>query len=122
MERSGRLPLAPIAWLRLSLLLGHAGDHEGSRAAAERALEIAPDSMTGRSALGFALLRGGKTAEALEQFQRSPAPVFRLLGIAIASHRLGRARESQAALDELYGLGYDYEKGFSARIQAVTHD
>lgn len=26
----------------------------------------------------------------------------------------------QASLDELYGLGYDYEKGFNARIEAVT--
>jgi zinc protease len=26
----------------------------------------------------------------------------------------------QAALDELYGLGHDYDKGFDARIQAVT--
>ena len=28
----------------------------------------------------------------------------------------------QASLDELYGLGYDYEKGFNARIEAVTLD
>ncbi len=28
----------------------------------------------------------------------------------------------QAALDELYGLGYDYDKTFDARIQAVTLD
>ncbi len=28
----------------------------------------------------------------------------------------------QASLDELYGLGYDYDKSFDARIQAVTLD
>ena len=28
----------------------------------------------------------------------------------------------QAALDELYGLGYDYDKGFDERIRAVTRD
>jgi len=28
----------------------------------------------------------------------------------------------QAALDELYGLGYDHDKGFDARIEAVTLD
>ena len=27
-----------------------------------------------------------------------------------------------AALDELYGLGYDYDKTFDARINAVTRD
>ena len=32
----------------------------------------------------------------------------------------GQAR--QAALDELYGLGYDYDKTFDQRIQAVTLD
>lgn len=32
----------------------------------------------------------------------------------------GQARLS--ALDELYGLGYDYDKGFDSRIQAVTLD
>jgi predicted Zn-dependent peptidase len=26
----------------------------------------------------------------------------------------------QAALDDLYGLGYDYHRGFDARIKAVT--
>jgi len=30
------------------------------------------------------------------------------------------AQAQQAALDELYGLGYDYDKGFDARIEAVT--
>jgi len=32
------------------------------------------------------------------------------------------AQAQQAALDELYGLGYDYDKTFDARIQAVTLD
>ena len=29
------------------------------------------------------------------------------------------AQAQQAALDELYGLGYDYRKAFDARIEAV---
>lgn len=32
------------------------------------------------------------------------------------------SQASQAALDELYGLGYTYDKGFDKRIQAVTRE
>jgi len=32
------------------------------------------------------------------------------------------AQARQAALDDLYGLGYNYDKGFDARIEAVTLD
>ncbi|HOP75852.1 MAG TPA: hypothetical protein PLD05_00080, partial [Thermogutta sp.] len=28
----------------------------------------------------------------------------------------------QAILDELYGLGFDYDRGFETRIQAITLD
>jgi TolB-like protein len=94
-------PLAPMAWSRLAHLLHRTGDYAAARAAGERALEIAPDSVSARAIIGFALLAEGKPAEALEQFQRSPAAFFRLTGLAIAYHRLGNSRESQAALDEL---------------------
>jgi serine/threonine-protein kinase len=94
-------PLAVTAWSQLSQVLGMGEDPAGSRAAAERALEIAPDSLSARARLGFALLREGRPAEALQQFERAPAAFHRLTGVAIAHHRLGNSRESQAALDEL---------------------
>ena len=44
----------------------------------------------------------------------------------IASHGMSNATASaqafQAALDELYGFGYDYDKGYDERIAAVTVD
>ena len=42
------------------------------------------------------------------------------MAIALARGQWAQAR--QAALDDLYGLGYDYDKTFDARIQAVTLD
>jgi zinc protease len=54
----------------------------------------------------------------------SPAEFHTAVQMILAMHAqsdttiAGQARRD--ALDELYGLGYDYDKGFDARIEAVT--
>ncbi|MEZ6044094.1 MAG: hypothetical protein R3C11_00620 [Planctomycetaceae bacterium] len=44
----------------------------------------------------------------------------------IADEAMSRTTASEqafsAALDELYGLGYDYSKGYNDRVNAITSD
>ena len=51
--------------------------------------------------LGTLRLLQGKGQEALEAYRKIDFAPFRMLGIAMAEHTLGHARESQQALDEL---------------------
>ncbi len=59
----------------------------------------------------------GKITE--EEFQRAKQMVIALH--AQENTTIGQQAE-QAAIYELYGLGYDYDKNFDARIEAVTLD
>jgi tetratricopeptide (TPR) repeat protein len=51
--------------------------------------------------MGLALLSGGKPEEALQAMQQESSAEWRLEGLAMAYHALGRAAESDAALSEL---------------------
>ncbi len=44
----------------------------------------------------------------------------RVIALQAQEYTTIAAQAEQAALDELYGLGYDYHKSFEARMQAVT--
>lgn len=46
----------------------------------------------------------------------------RVVGLHAQENTTIGEQAQQASLNELYGLGYDYEKTFSARIEAVTRD
>ena len=94
-------PLAAEAWDNLAYLSNAAGDYAGARAAAAKALQIAPEQAYAADHVPVADLLEGHPAAALEKFARSAEEVFRLQGIAMAQFDLGRTAESQRALDEL---------------------
>ena len=54
-----------------------------------------------------------------EEFERSKEMV---VALHAQENTTISAQAQQAALDDLYGLGYNYDKTFDARIQAVTKD
>jgi tetratricopeptide (TPR) repeat protein len=82
-------------------MLAVVGDGAGAEAAARRALQIAPDRAESGSLLGLALLEQGRLEESREVYGGNPFPFFRLEGLALVSHAMGRPDESQAALDDL---------------------
>jgi len=90
-------PLNTIYWQNLAAYYRSAGELGLARAALTRRLEISPDRPIG-SRLAVLDLLSGSVTEALAGFERFPDE---LAGIAMAKHDLGRATESQQALDAL---------------------
>jgi serine/threonine-protein kinase len=132
-------PLSPQAWTTLGQVQLSAGDHRGGRVSLARALEIAPPGDEPRYYLFASLLVTGQAAEALAAAEVAKATWIRNLGVAMAQHDLGHARESRAALERLiaenaedaayqvadgYAWRGEKEKAFEwlerARVQADT--
>jgi serine/threonine-protein kinase len=132
-------PLSVQAWTTLGQVQLSAGDHRGGRVSLARALEIAPLQDESHYYLFASLLVTGQAAEALEAAQSTKATWIRYLGLAMAEHDLGHARESRKALEaliaadgndaayqvaEAYAWRGEKEKAFEwlerARVQADT--
>ena len=94
-------PLSASSWSTLGALqVARGRGDEGERSLA-RALEVDPESDYPRQALAMRHLLAGRPEAALAESSKCAAEMWRLQGAALAQHDLGRARESQAALDEL---------------------
>jgi TolB-like protein/Tfp pilus assembly protein PilF len=94
-------PLDPGVWITLywiQMRMGHIADAEAS---VRRALEIAPMYTNAHYWLGLILIERGQLDESLAEMQQETLEGNRLLGIAIASHALGRKAQSDAALAEM---------------------
>ena len=72
-----------------------------AEAAFRKALELDPDGASWHQALGQALLLQGKTDAALQEMQQETEEIWRLSGLPLAFHALGRRSESDAALAAL---------------------
>jgi TolB-like protein/tetratricopeptide (TPR) repeat protein len=94
-------PLVRSAWPNLAAALSGTGDFAGAERAARRGLEVAPGNGASSYHLALALLLQGRSAEALEEFERNPFEWWRLEGRALVHHSLGRERESGQALESL---------------------
>ena len=73
------------------------------------------DEVVGRIRQNVARAKEGKISE--EEFRTA---VQMVTSLHAQENTTIAAQARQAALDELYGLGYDYDKTFDARIEAVT--
>ena len=96
-------PLLALGWDYLGRYLAAAGDLDESRKAFQQALRVAPDNMWARRELGFVDLLAGRPAVALASYERQEGWI-RLMGLALAHHDLGHAKEAQEALDALLAL------------------
>jgi|ERR1700733_10799047 len=105
-------PLSNPTWEHLGRFLMFSRDFAGAHEALHRALEIQPESPYGLNDLGALLLLEGNAAEALAMFRKVVnSEAFRLSGITMAEYTVGRAKESQQALDELIAK-YAQESAF----------
>jgi len=66
-----------------------------------RALELNPKMTFAHSLVGNSLLGLGRTADAMKEFEAETGPNFRLTGIAIAQHRLGKQAAAEKAFADL---------------------
>ncbi|HEY3350368.1 MAG TPA: protein kinase [Thermoanaerobaculia bacterium] len=94
-------PLLPYAWSALGGLLARSAQLLEARQAFSRALEIAPGLGEGHFGLGLTFLLENDPKAALIEFEKVSHEPFRLMGVAIAQHALGRSKESRGALDTL---------------------
>jgi tetratricopeptide (TPR) repeat protein len=77
-----------------------------------KALEIAPAMGAAHYGLGLVYLMEGKREAALAEIQKEKNPVFRLCGLVLVNHALGRQKESESALAELtskYAVAAPYQ-------------
>jgi tetratricopeptide (TPR) repeat protein len=100
-------PLRATTWGNLGFCAGRSGKWEESAGALKKALELNPGFSGVHSYLGRNLLAQSRPQEALTEIEQEPSPIWRMYGLALAYHALGRKKEADAAL-----------AGFIAKYQA----
>lgn len=98
-------PLSPRYYSLLGYLLYFSGKYEESDAALAKALELNPQKEQDHITRGELLLARGHAQEALAQVEQEPDKGWKLFGEALAYYRLGRAHDSDAALQRLIVTG-----------------
>ena len=96
-----RDPLRPGSYSNLGLNLLTVNRDIEAEAAFRKTLELDPDGASQHLMLGRALLLQGKTDAALQETQQETDEGWRLSGLSLAFHALGRRGESDAALAAL---------------------
>jgi len=91
-------PISPSAHEWLSRVYVVANRLDDAEKEIRTALELSPDLSQGWYQLGLVLLEKGESKAALEAIQKERAENWRLPGLALAWHALGRRTESDAAL------------------------
>jgi adenylate cyclase len=98
-----RDPLRPNSYNNLGLAMLAVNRDTEAEAACRKALELDPGGASRHYGIGRALLLQGKTEAALREMQQETEDVWRLSGLPLVFHALGRSGESDAALAALKG-------------------
>lgn len=116
-------PLDPGSHSQRALFLFNARRYGEAMDAARRSLQFSPKRYVARARVGDSLIMLGRPREALAEYAQVPAgDPWRLLGEAIAYHRLGDSAQSDRALLALvagYGDAFSYQQ---AEIHAQRGD
>jgi len=80
-----------------------AGRLEEAAAAFKKTLELNPQRPFSHAGLGMVYLAQAHPQETLAEMEREPEPFWRLYGLALAYHALGRKKEADADLTEYVG-------------------
>jgi TolB-like protein len=101
-EETVRRDPVNTSWLfNLAAAKHWADQNDESIALLRTVLNLSPGFSGARLILGEALLGKGDAEAALAEFEQEPYELFRLIGLPLAYHDLGREAEFQKALDEL---------------------
>ncbi len=109
-------PLSPRAHNSLGIAAYYAGRLDEAEAAVKKALELSPERVGTHTLLGRIYLVQAQPQKALAEMQREVELVWRLNGLAMVYHALGRKQESDAALAELTAK---YQADFAYQIAEV---
>jgi len=111
-----RDPVNPIGHSNLGAGYTYAGRYDESIASYRTALSLSPGYASAQSGIGVALLLKGDPAGALAAMQPESSEGWRMIGLPMAWHALGKKAESDAALAELIRK---YEKDSAYNIAYV---
>ena len=98
---NARDPLNTNGHANLGLSYLSAGRMDDAIGSFRTALRLAPEYAGAQQSIGVALLMKSDAQAALTEIQKESDEVFRLLGLTMAYHTLGRKADSDAALAEL---------------------
>jgi serine/threonine-protein kinase len=92
----------------LALALHYAGRQEEAKKALAKALEITPEMDEAHTLLARIYLAQKRPREALDEASKEAAPAWRMFGLALTYHALGRKLESDTQLAQLIAqFGHD---------------
>jgi TolB-like protein/Tfp pilus assembly protein PilF len=111
-----RDPLHASSYINLGITYYSEGRLDEAEAAFRKALELKPNIIYAHNGLGLVLLSQGKGEAALAEMAHESDDGWRLEGIAVVSHALGKRAESDAALAELLAK---FQKDAPYRIATV---
>jgi TolB-like protein/DNA-binding winged helix-turn-helix (wHTH) protein/cytochrome c-type biogenesis protein CcmH/NrfG len=94
-------PLNPSSWSALGQIKYFEGQLAGAEADVKKSLELSPDAFPGPVLLSEIYVQQGRPQDALPEIERVRHDVAHAFLYSIASHALGREKESEAALKEL---------------------
>ena len=93
-------PLKPLNHLNLGNILTYAHRIDEANTYFKKALELNPQFQRAHMYLGRNYLLSGKSALALKEMQQENLEVFRIFGLALTYHALGRSQEANDALQD----------------------
>ncbi|HEY2394821.1 MAG TPA: tetratricopeptide repeat protein [Rudaea sp.] len=111
-----RDPVNVSALFNLGLYQRMAGRVDPAIASFHTVLSLAPGRGDAHAQLGTALLLKGDAQGALAEIQQETSEAWKMIGLALAYHALGRKADSDAALAALIAK---YEKDWSSNIASV---
>jgi tetratricopeptide (TPR) repeat protein len=112
-----RDPVSTGSHSRLGLSYLYAGRLDEAIASFRTALSLRPGFAALHAGIGLALLYKGEPEAALAEMQQESSEAFRLIGLSMAHHALGRAAESDSVLAEAIDK---YEQKSAYEIAFVT--
>jgi TolB-like protein/Tfp pilus assembly protein PilF len=118
-----RDPANPSPHGSMSSSLRNLGRLDEARVAARMALSLAPGALGGHYGLGQILMESGEHEAVLAEMEAEVYEPYRLIGLSMINHALGRSTESDGALRQLIdtyaeGWAYNIAYVFAHRAEA----
>jgi tetratricopeptide (TPR) repeat protein len=114
-----RDPANPSPHGNMSTSLRYLGRLDEALAADRMALSLAPGALGGHFGVGQTLMESGELEGALAEMEAEVYEPYRLIGLSVVNHALGRSAESDAALSHLIDT---YAEGWAYNIAYVFAD